>query len=234
MVRIVLTPPQAERRLSSATDYMFKHSVVIVEDDPETSNRFVDLVSADSGFELLGTAATVKQGLELIGRLKPDILLTDLGLPDGSGIDIIKSIRDRNLDTQVIVITGFQDEKMVFSALEAGAKGYILKHDQSSKITESIYSMLKGGAPISPIIARLLLKQFEGNPQSPAAPEVLTERQTKILKLVSQGFSSREISEKLSISYHTVTTHIKNIYEKLQVNSRTEALHEAFKLGLLK
>lgn len=123
----------------------------------------------------------------------------------------------------------------MFDALEDGAKAYILKHDESSKITDAILMMMDGGAPISPVIARLMLQRFQ-QPMSQVkvVPEALTERQIKILKLVSQGFSSKEISEKLDIKYYTVTTHIKNIYTKLQVNSRTEeALHEAVKLGLL-
>ena len=132
-----------------------------------------------------------------------------------------------------MVIFGFQDENIVFRALEAGAKSYILKHDKSQKITDAIISMMQGGAPISPVIARLMLQKFQQPQPVIELTEALTERQVKILKLVSQGFSSREISEKLGISYYTVTTHIKNIYNKLQVNSRTEALHEAVKMGLL-
>jgi len=213
---------------------MPEYSVVLVEDDGDVRDRLAEMVVKDSDFKLLAAVGTVADGLEALAKHKPDILLTDLGLPDGSGIEIIRKISQINLDTQAMVISGFQDEHIVFSALEAGASSYILKHDESQKITDAIISMMNGGAPISPVIARLMLKKFQNNPLAQELlPEALTERQVRILKLVSQGFSSREISEKLDISYYTVTTHIKNIYSKLQVNSRTEALHEANRLGLI-
>ncbi len=215
---------------------MHKHTVMVVEDDADVRARFTALINADESFKLLADYGTVTEGLAGLPRMKPDILLTDLGLPDGSGVELIKAIRAHNLDCQAMVISGFQDENLVFNALEAGAKAYILKHDESHKITDAIRTMLNGGAPISPVIARLMLNKFQPQSQQrnnhPLA-ETLTERQTRILKFVSQGFSSQEISEKLGITYYTVTTHIKNIYTKLEVNSRAEALHEAIKLGLL-
>ena len=178
--------------------------------------------------------STLEEGLIALRLSKPDILLTDIGLPDGSGIEIIKAIDKEDLKCEAMVISGFQDENIVFQALEAGAKSYLLKHDEGHKIIDAIDSMMNGGAPISPIIARLMLQKFQKHKVAiKDLPESLTERQVAILKLVSQGFSSREISEKLDITYYTVTTHIKNIYNKLQVNSRSEALHEALKLGLI-
>ena len=210
---------------------MKKQTLIIVEDDADVRERLVQLITQHIAFELLATSATMTGGLAALEKHKPDILLTDLGLPDGSGIEIIKAIDRLHLNCEAMVISGFQDEHTVFDALEAGAKAYILKHDDSQKITDAILSMMKGGAPISPVIARLMLQRFKRPQIEPL--EALTERQSKILKLVSQGFSSKEIAEKLDISYYTVTTHIKNIYSKLQVNSRAEALHEATKLGLL-
>jgi len=213
---------------------MQKYTVTIVEDDTDVCERLAQLIIQHEQFELLETSANMKEGLSALEQYKPDILLTDLGLPDGSGIEIIKSIEMLHLDCEAMVISGFQDEHNVFNALEAGAKAYIHKHDNSQKITDAIISMMEGGAPISPVIARLMLQKFQ-RPQvvKNELTESLTERQTKILKLVSQGFSSKEIAEKLSISYYTVTTHIKNIYSKLQVNSRAEALYEARRMGLL-
>ncbi len=213
---------------------MTEYSIILVEDDDEVRERLAQLVSEHEAFNLLAAAANVAEGRAALLEYKPDILLTDLGLPDGSGIDIIRTVAEHRLDTECMVISGFQDEHHVFQALEAGARGYILKHDEGYKITDAILSMMDGGAPISPVIARLMLQKFQRPViEQEALPESLTERQEKILKLVSQGFSSREIGEKLGISYYTVTTHIKNIYTKLQVNSRTEALHEARRLGLI-
>ncbi|MCF6281279.1 MAG: response regulator transcription factor [Candidatus Polarisedimenticolaceae bacterium] len=213
---------------------MKRYTLTIVEDDADVRQRLVLLITQHVEFELLAVSATMADGLAALEQHKPDILLTDLGLPDGSGIEIIKAIERLHLDCEAMVISGFQDEHTVFDALEAGAKAYILKHDDSQKITDAILSMMKGGAPISPVIARLMLQRFKQPHVEVVEPlEALTERQSKILKLVSQGFSSKEIAEKLDITYYTVTTHIKNIYNKLQVNSRAEALHEAAKRGLL-
>jgi len=210
------------------------YTIIIVEDEIDVRERLIELVEQDEQFNLLDALSTVAEGKISLDTHKPDILLTDLGLPDGSGIDIIKTIEKLNLDCEAMVISGFQDEHNVFNALQAGAKAYILKDDKSQKITDAIKAMMQGGAPISPVIARLMLQKFQQPEPVTEMPEALTERQVKILKLVSQGFSSKEIGEKLDITYYTVTTHIKNIYNKLQVNSRTEALHEALKLGLLK
>lgn len=218
----------------SGADRMTRYTITIVEDDDDVRQRLVELIEQHESFDLLDASGSMVDGLAALKKYKPDILLTDLGLPDGSGAEIIKAIEKYHLDCEAMVISGFQDEHRVFDALEAGAKAYILKHDTSQKITDAIISMMQGGAPISPIIARLMLQKFQQNQPVVELPEALTDRQIKILKLVSQGFSSREIAEKLDISYYTVTTHIKNIYSKLQVNSRTEALHEAAKLGLLR
>lgn len=212
---------------------MPKYSIIIVEDDKSVRERLVELIGQHESFEILDALDTMTIALDSLKAHRPDILLTDLGLPDGSGTEIIKYMKQHQPECKVMVISGFQDEYRVFEALEAGANAYILKHDKSHKITDAIISMMDGGAPISPVIARLMLQKFQQKQPEKELPEALTDRQVKILKYVSQGFSSREISEKLNISYYTVTTHIKNIYGKLQVNSRTEALHEATKFGLL-
>ena len=211
-----------------------QYTVIIVEDENEVRERLAKLINVDDSFELVSENSTMLDGIKALINFKPDILLTDLGLPDGSGIDVIKAIQENSLDTEAMVISGFQDEHIVFQALEAGAKSYLLKYDESQSIIGSIKAMMDGGAPMSPVIARLMLQKFQTpTPSIELKPEKLTERQIKILKYVSQGFSSKEIAEKLEISYYTVTTHIKNIYNKLQVNSRTEALFEAVKQGLI-
>ena len=216
-----------------AKEIIHHYSLIIVEDDVDIRQRLSAMIKSHDAFELLAEVGTLAEGLAALEQFKPDILLADIGLPDGSGIELINTIERLRLDCEAMVISGFQDEYIVFEALEAGAKAYILKHDESSKITDAIILMMEGGAPISPVIARLMLQRFQLPQTQNKVPEALTERQINILKLVSQGFSSKEISEKLDIKYYTVTTHIKNIYTKLQVNSRTEALHEAIRLGLL-
>ena len=213
---------------------MHKYTLTLVEDDADVRDRLSALITEHEQFELLDACGTMGQGLSALSQHKPDVLLTDLGLPDGSGIDIIRAIEQQHLDCDAMVISGFQDENLVFKALEAGAKAYILKHDKSQTITDAILAMIDGGAPMSPVIARLMLLKFHNvQVQTIPLPEALTPRQTKILKLLSQGFSANEVSEKLGITYYTVTTHIKNIYNKLQVNSRSEAIYQAIQQGLL-
>lgn len=210
-------------------------TINLVEDDEAIRERLINLVNSVENYQLLNVASCLEEAMPALEKHKPDLLLVDLGLPDGSGIDLIRQISSLNLDTEALVITGFQDEHTVFDALEAGAKGYILKHDESQNILDALKQIIEGGAPISPVIARLMLNRFNRKAEVEIAlPEALTERQIRILKYVSQGFSSKEIAEKLNISYYTVTTHIKNIYNKLQVNSRTEAIFEAMRLGLIK
>jgi DNA-binding NarL/FixJ family response regulator len=213
---------------------MQKYTVTLVEDDPDVRDRLSNLIIEHKQFELLDASGTLEQGLSALLRHNPDVLLTDIGLPDGSGIDIIKAIEQQHLDCDAMVISGFQDENLVFKALEAGAKSYITKHDKSQIITDAILAMINGGAPMSPVIARLMLLKFHSaQAQTIPLPDALTPRQTNILKLLSQGFSAKEVSEKLGITYYTVTTHIKNIYTKLQVNSRAEAIYQAIEQGLL-
>ncbi|MBT3205350.1 MAG: response regulator transcription factor [Gammaproteobacteria bacterium] len=124
---------------------MRKYTLTLVEDDADVRERLSQLILDHDQFELLDASGTVEKGLEALKYYKPDILLTDLGLPDGSGIEIIKAIEQMHLDCEAMVISGFQDEHTVFSALEAGAKAYILKHDESQKITDAILSMMDGG-----------------------------------------------------------------------------------------
>lgn len=210
--------------------------VVIVEDDEQIRHSLAELLSEDAGLELCASVEGYHSGASALLTEKPDVLLVDLGLPDGSGIDLIRLIETHDLTTQAIVISGFHDEHHVFKALEAGAKGYVLKHDAGGKIIEGIQLLLDGGAPISPVIARLMLQRFQSsvNADKPTVEieTPLTERQIKILTLVNQGYSSKEIAAKLNISYHTVTTHVKNIYRKLEVNNRMSALKRAQGLGL--
>ncbi|MGB1110908.1 MAG: LuxR C-terminal-related transcriptional regulator, partial [Gammaproteobacteria bacterium] len=145
---------------------------------------------------------------------------------------IIRAIAKEGLDTEAMVITVFGDEKHVVDALAAGAGGYLLKDDSFTEIGAAIEQLLAGGAPISPAIARHLLKRFQPKPE-PALPERLTNREQEILKSIAKGYTAKEIAELEGVTYYTVTTHVKNIYRKLAVNSRTEAIFEAIQLGLI-
>lgn len=215
--------------------------VSLIEDDATVRVRLSEIINNSADLSLGFCCDTLEQGMANIQDSLSDVLLLDLGLPDGNGIELIKFIEDRGIRTGVIVITVFGDEKHILDAISAGAVGYLLKDEEHQEIEVSIAQMLKGGSPISPSIARHLLKRFQAD-KPDAKKKVryksrgrmnLTSRELEVLQKISKGFTSKEISEMENISYHTVTTHIRNIYKKLSVNSRTEALFEAYNMGLL-
>lgn len=212
-------------------------SVLIIEDEPNTLQRLIAIANSHPNLDVIGSGMTVLDGMQLLTTKAPDLLLTDLGLPDGSGIELIKFITEQKLPTTAMVITVFGDEKHVINAVKAGASGYILKDDNPGDIVSAIDQIMKGGAPISPSIAKYLLKYFQSAaismPKEPEKPP-LTDTEQVILQLVSKGYTAREIAEMNRSSYYTVTTHVRNIYKKLSINSRAEAVMEAIRLGLVK
>ena len=209
--------------------------VVIVEDDAKFRGAFARLIEATPEMELLGTAATLAQGMDLVRRRMPDVLLVDLDLPDGSGLDLIRHVASRSDTCDIMVITVFGDERHVIESIEAGASGYLLKDSLPEDFIEQIRVLHAGGSPISPVIARQLLARFVAPivAKSIDVPE-LSEREHSVLSLVTKGFSYQEIASLMRVSPHTVLTYVKRIYRKLQVSSKTEAVYEARKLGLVK
>jgi DNA-binding NarL/FixJ family response regulator len=209
--------------------------VVIVEDDAKFRGAFAHLIESTPDMELIGTAASLAQGLDLVRRQMPDVLLVDLDLPDGPGLELIRHVAARSDTCEIMVITVFGDERHVIESIEAGASGYLLKDALPTDFLEQIRVLHAGGSPISPVIARQLLARFV--PPSPVAtPDAseLSEREHAVLSLVTKGFSYPEIAGLLRVSPHTVLTYVKRIYRKLRVGSKTEAVYEARKLGLLK
>lgn len=220
-------------------------TVMIVEDDPPTRAYLAASVSRAEDLDLVGEAATVAEGQALLEAHQPAVLLVDLALPDGSGLELIRAAKEKSPETLCLVITVFGDENSVLSAIAAGAQGYLLKDSTARRIAESIQDLLQGGAPISPPIARHLLLRF----QEPASVEKntlpkpesvdgqasasLSARETEVLEMVVKGFTFPEIAEVLTISTHTVTTHIRRIYRKLAVRSRSEAVYEALQQGIV-
>ncbi|GAB1257480.1 response regulator transcription factor [Aurantivibrio plasticivorans] len=210
-------------------------TVAIVEDNQATRERLAEVIFRSNEFHLSGVAQNCAEARQLIADTKPRVLLVDLGLPDGSGIDLIKETQALSPKSEIVVITIFGDEKHVVSAIEAGASGYLLKDHEANHILNSIRQLLDGGSPISPSIARHLLKRFRAptdNNGDDEAPK-LTSREEEVLNLVAKGFTYAEIGNMLTMSTHTVTSHVKHIYRKLSVNSRGQAVFEAMQLGLI-
>lgn len=215
--------------------------VLIVEDDPLALRRLVqavDLHAPDAAVS--GSAATVAEALAWLAQQQPDVLLCDLGLPDGSGIDVIRATRQRHPACDCMVVTVFGDDQHVLASIEAGAIGYLLKDETTARIAASIGELRAGGSPMSPLIARQVVNRLRGAPAEAAARNagpgavVLSVRENEILDLISRGYTYAETARYLGLSVHTVQSHIKNIYGKLAVRSRGEAVFEAAKLGLLK
>jgi len=208
--------------------------VLVVEDDPITRQALIDKIEQDPGLDVCGAAGTIAEAVPLIEAGVARLALTDLGLPDGDGTELIRLATARQPPLEVMVITVFGDERHVVRAIEAGATGYLLKDADASTVAESIHALLAGGAPISTSIARHLLKRFRRDPAVESDATVqLTPRETEVLEVVSRGFSNAEIGDLLHLSLHTVNSHIKSIYRKLAVRSRSEAVFEAVQQGLI-
>ncbi len=214
------------------------YSVLLIEDDPHTRALLASVVNAHPLLNIMAAVGTKQQGVDELEKNQPDVLLVDLGLPDGDGTDLIHEIYRRGYSTDAMVITVFGDEKHVIRAIEAGATGYILKDGSNSYIAESIIQLKEGGSPISAPIARYLLSRFHTLAPPPVENKKvdlprLTGREKEVLEKLSRGFNFAEIAEILTISPHTVTSHVKHIYRKLAVRSRSEAVFEAVQLGLV-
>jgi DNA-binding NarL/FixJ family response regulator len=208
--------------------------ILIVDDDATLRARFASIVQSCAEFELIAAVDTVTAALAVLERIEPDVLLCDLGLPDGDGIDVLRAARQKYPALDALVITVFGDEAHVMRSLEAGAKGYLLKDSVPEDFIATIRELRAGGSPISPIIARRLLQRFGEVSRRQARDGVdLTEREKEVLQLVAKGYRAPEIAVFLKISYHTVATHIKKIYGKLEVSTRGEAVYEASRRRLI-
>jgi DNA-binding NarL/FixJ family response regulator len=210
---------------------------LIVEDDPSARDYFSDSVRGHPELALAGAGGSVAEALAWLdspGR-QVDVLLTDLGLPDGSGIDVIRHVTQTHPACECLVVSMFGDDDNVFASIEAGALGYILKDAAPADIAGAILEMRRGGAPMSPGIARrVLAKLAPARGHAPVPQPALSTRERDVLELLARGFSYAEIGRLQAISVHTVQSHVKNLYRKLAVSSRGEAVFEATQLGLLK
>lgn len=216
--------------------------VALVEDDVEVQNAIVAAVSASPDIRIAVVASTRAAGLLALQQPSADVLLVDLGLPDGSGIDVIRAASALWRTCAVMVCTTFADEAHVLQSIEAGASGYLLKDGTAGDMLAEIRSLHGGGSPISPLIARQILTRFRAAPTAvpgaaPArhsdAPTALSAREKEVLELITKGFTADEIAKLMQVSPHTVQTYVRRIYTKLKVTSKAEAIYEARSQGLL-
>lgn len=209
--------------------------VAIVEDDAILREDLAQVVTRADGLEIAGVADTLSSGRALIGS-GLDVLLIDLALPDGNGVELIREARERVPNIKIIVVSIFGDARSVVRAIEAGADGYLLKGAGEQQAEDAIRSVLGGGAPISPAVASHILTRMRerSSPNSPSPDAPLTEKETAVLTDLAKGFRYKEVARLHGISPHTVADHVKSIYRKLAVNSRSEAVFEAVQAGLIK
>jgi DNA-binding NarL/FixJ family response regulator len=209
--------------------------IAIVEDDPVMRDKLSGAIEPVEDMMVVSTAANIAEAKGMIEAGGYDVLLCDLGLPDGNGSALIRLEASMGRDTDILVITLFADHSKVLEAIRAGARGYLLKDEPIDECIAAVREIRRGGSPISPIIARELLSQIRPDPQRSGPPLVspLSERELELLNLFSRGFSYSECADVLSVSVNTIGSHVKNIYRKLEVNSRAEALFEASSQGLL-
>jgi DNA-binding NarL/FixJ family response regulator len=211
-------------------------TILLVEDDPPTLWRLQDAL-VKAGFDVAPAATLAEARASLAARV-PKVLLTDLQLPDGHGVELIREIRQRFPDTDIMVISALGDEESVISAITVGATGYILKDAFPTDIAATVRELVAGHSPISASIARFIVRRTQALAEPPPGPELntakLTPREIDILWGIAKGFSYAEIATHLGMSRQTVPGHIKSIYRKLEVHTRGEAVFEAVQQGLIK
>lgn len=229
--------------------------VFVVEDQTKILKNQLKLLEGSPELEIIGTALSGETGLEEVRRLKPDVLLLDLGLPRMSGIDVTRAVKAELPQVEILIFTIFDEEDKVLEAVQAGASGYLLKGTPADKMIEAIKEVRAGGTVIQPNLARRLLKHFRvGEPPAPApgasssaapgAPAAgalleepegkkLSARETEILQLIAKGVSNSEAAGVLNLSKATIRTHLEHIYRKLEVTNRVEAVTEGLRKGLI-
>jgi two-component system NarL family response regulator len=205
--------------------------IAIVEDDMLLRENLKLLLSGETGISVVSTYASAEEALTGLKRARPDILLADIGLPGMSGIDLIRAVKNRMPDLEIMAHTVFDDRETVFSAIKAGASAYILKGSTPRELIDALHTLAKGGSPMSPKIARKVIREFQEDTLDDQY--VLSSRERGIVKEIENGLTYKDIATKFNISPHTVHTHIKNIYEKLHAKDRPGALVAARKKGII-
>lgn len=207
--------------------------VLIYEDNPQFREGLTMLINGSDGFSVLASFKNCNNVAEEVKKWSPDVILMDINMPGTDGLEGLKKIREVNAEVKVLMLTVFDDNKNVFEALRNGANGYLLKKTPPAKLLEYIQDATLGGAPMTSSIATQVLKMFQVIPQTKNQDYCLSERETEVLQLLVDGYSYKMIASELFIAIDTVRSHIKKIYEKLHVNSKSEAVAKAFKDKLL-
>ena len=207
--------------------------VVIIEDMAEVRDSLATLIRSTNAFECAGSYRTMEEALQHLAGARPDVILTDIGLPGMSGVEGTRILRERAPHVPILALTVYDDDDNVFSAICAGASGYLLKNTAPARLLESLREVVDGGAPMSPDVARRVISLFRKFRPAPRASYQLTPQETELLKLMVEGHHYKTAASVMGISTNTVSFHLKNIYVKLQVHSKSEAVAKALREGLI-
>lgn len=226
-----LSQPPNEVEAAEATRQPLR--VVVIEDVREVREGLATLISGTHGFVVIGAYRTMEEALERMEASPPDVVLTDIGLPGMSGIEGIRMLRDRHNALPILTLTVHSSNDRIFDALCAGASGYLLKNTPPARLLEAILEVTAGGAPMSPEIARRVVDLFRQFRPPARASYDLTPQERQLLKLLVEGHHYKTAAAELGISINTVSFHLRNIYYKLQVHSKTEAVAKALRENLV-
>ncbi len=199
-------------------------TVSIVEDNDQLRGTLARLINREEGFRCVSHYPNAEAALEALPTDKPNVVLMDINLPGMNGVECVRKLKQAAPATQVIMLTAYEDTENIFNALAAGANGYLLKRAPRAELLDALREVCRGGSPMTTHIARKVVQSFQKAGVSPQPTENLSAREQEVLDFLSQGFLYKEIAEKLGISYETVHTYVRRIYEKLQVRTRTEAV----------
>jgi DNA-binding NarL/FixJ family response regulator len=199
-------------------------TVAIVDDDAPARGILTEWISAAAGFKCVGVHENAEAALAALRQEKPSVVLMDINMPGMSGIECVRHLKPQMMETQFVMLTVYEDPDHIFKALSSGASGYLLKRTPRAELLTAIQDVHAGGSPMSSNIARKIVQSFQRFSQSPAEPNNLSPREREVLELLARGYLYKEISEALHISVPTVNSHIRRIYEKLHVRSRSQAV----------
>jgi len=211
-----------------------KMKILIADDHPVVREGLVTMLSRENDIEVVGEAQNGKVAIEKARELKPDIVLMDLRMPEVDGIEAIRRIKSENPQVKFIVLTTYDNDEYIFKGIEAGARAYLLKDAPRAELFKAIRAVSRGESLIEPAIAGKVLDRFAELSRQTQSPEALSERELEVLTLIAKGTSNKLIATNLNIGESTVKTHIQNIFHKLNVSDRTEAVTEAIKKGIVR
>lgn len=209
----------------------------IVDDDKAVRDSLSALLRRERNLHLAFVVGSAEEALAEVERLPPELLIVDLGLPGMNGVQLIERLAVMSPRTEVLVLTIYEDDQSVFEALRAGAVGYLTKDSAPEQLLDAVGEVHRGGAPMSPSVARRVVQAFAARPPAAAAEEhwcTLTPREREILEQLARGYTYQNVASTLQLSTHTVHSHVRNIYKKLAVNSRSEAVYQAVRRGLVR